>query len=319
MHMTPTRLREFEAFDAVLRCGSVTRAAELLGVSQPAISKLLRSLEIETDLRLFDRVRRRLMPTPEAKRLHDEVVRLFASARRVTELAHEMRTSGHGELRVAALPILGLKFLPKLLAQLRERHPALKVSFAMQSSHEVRESLLSRAADVGFILPLADQAPLTHAWTIRVPAVAVLPRRHILAKRRKIAPIDLDGETFISLGRAYRMRHVVDALFDGERVTRQLEIETQNAAVACELAANGAGVTVVDAVTAADFGDRAAICPLDPTVDFQFNVLIPPASAPPMLVQTLLDLVAEALRSIGSVEAVQAAGPMSEFADDGSQ
>jgi DNA-binding transcriptional LysR family regulator len=303
--VTPTRLREFEAFDAVLRCGSVTRAAELLGISQPAVSKLLRSLEIETELRLFDRVRRRLIPTPEARRLHDEVVRLFASARRVTELADEMRTSGHGELRVAALPILGLRFLPKLLAEFRVRHPGLKVAVAMESSREVRESLLNLTADIGFVLPLTDQAPLTHAWTIRVPGVAVVPRQHRLAKRRKLAPAELDGENFISLGRAYRMRYLVDALFDSERVSRRLDIETQNASVACELAAHGAGVTVVDAVTAADFADRAAICALAPTVEFQFNVLIPPASSPPMLVRELMDLVTKTLKDVGTVEAAR--------------
>lgn len=307
--VTPTRLRELEAFDAVLRCGSVTRAAETLGVSQPAVSKLLRSLEIGTELRLFDRVRRRLTPTPEARRLHDEVVRLFASARRVNELARDIRNLGHGELRVAALPILGLRFLPKLLAQLRVRHPGLKLAFTMESSREVRESLLNRSADVGFILPLPDQAPLTHAWTIRVPAVAVLPRQHRLAKRSTIAPAELDGEDFISLGRAYRMRHLVDALFNSERVARNLEIETQNASVACELAVQGAGVTVVNSVTAADFGDRAAICPLAPTVEFQFNVLIPPASAPPMLVQALIDLASEALQGLGAIEAARQTVP----------
>jgi DNA-binding transcriptional LysR family regulator len=300
--VTPARLRELEVFDAVLRCGSVTRAAELLGVSQPAISKLLRSLEIETDLRLFDRIHRRLTPTPEARRLHEEVVRLFASARRVTELAHEIRTSGHGELRVAALPILGLCFLPRLLAKLRVQHPGLKVSLSMESSKEVRETLLNRAADVGFTLPLADQAPLIHGWTILVPAVVVLPLRHRLAKTPRISPRDLDGENFISLGRTYRMRHLVDALFDGEKVSRHLEIETQNSSVACELAALGAGITVVDAVSAAEFNDRAAICPLEPTIEFQINALIQPALSPSMLVHKLMTLLEESLAGIGRIE-----------------
>lgn len=302
--MTPTRLRELEAFDAVLRCGSVTRAAETLGMSQPAVSKLLNSLEHGIGLRLFERARRRLAPTIEALRLHEEVARFFVGARRIEELVQEIRVSGHGELSIAALPILGLSFLPRLVSQLRCAHPGLKISFTLESSREVRESLLNRTADVGFVLPLPDQAPLRHGWTIRVPAVAVLAPGHRLAARESLCPADFQGESFISLGRTYRMRHLVDALFDSENVTRVLDVETQNAFAACELAVHGAGVTVVDAITARDFADRAVIRALVPTVPFQFNVLLPPSAAPPMLVMALIAKLEIALDGIGEVEEI---------------
>jgi DNA-binding transcriptional LysR family regulator len=76
---------------------------------------------------------------------------------------------------------------------------------------------------------------------------------------------DFENEPFISLGRTYRMRHLVDALFDSEEVSRRMEIETQNAFVACELAALGEGITIVDTITAARFGDRVALVPVSPS------------------------------------------------------
>jgi DNA-binding transcriptional LysR family regulator len=300
-------LREFEAFDAVLRCGSVTRAAESLGISQPAVSKLLTSLELGLGLRLFERSRRRLAPTIEALRLHEEVARFFVGARRIEELVQEIQISGHGELSIAALPILGLSFLPRLVSQLRCEHPGLKISFTLESSREVRESLLNRTADVGFVLPLSDQSPLRHGWTIRVPAMAVLPPEHRLARRQTLSPADFQGESFISLGRTYRMRHLVDALFDAANVTRILDIETQNAFAACELVVHGAGVTVVDSITARDFAARAVVCQLEPTIPFQFNVLLPPSAAPPMLVTILIERLAKALEGVGEVEATKGA------------
>lgn len=302
--MTPSRLRELEAFDAVLRCGSVTRAAESLGISQPAVSKLLMSLEQGLGLQLFERSRRRLTPVVEAIKLHEEVSRFFAGARRIEELAQEIRTYGHGELFIAALPMLGLSLLPRVVAQLRSLHPGLKISFAMDSSREIRENLLNRTVDVGFVLPLLDQTPLRHGWTIRVPAVAVLAKEHRLARRKKLSPKDFQGENFISLGRTYRIRHLIDALFDSENVVRVLDIETQNAFAACELAVHGAGVVVVDAITAREFTKRAAICQLEPTILFQYNVLLPPSAMPSRLVNRLIELLTKALRGIGEIEAV---------------
>jgi DNA-binding transcriptional LysR family regulator len=299
--MTPTRLREYEAFDAVLRSGSVTRAAELLGLSQPAVSKLLRSLELATGLALFDRVRRRLAPTAEAQRLHQEVARLFATARRVDELTRDIRDSGHGELRIAALPMLGLQFLPSVTKELRKRHPGLRISLAVESSRDVRESLLRNTADIGFLLPLSEQAPLFHGWTIRTPAVAVLPKAHRLSSRSRLVPQDFEDEPFISLGRAYRMRHLIDALFDGEEVSRRMEIETQNAFVACELAALEEGITIVDTITAARFGDRVAVVPVSPSVPIQFNVLLPPTAAPSAPVHALMDLVSDVIGETATI------------------
>jgi DNA-binding transcriptional LysR family regulator len=299
--MTPARLREYEAFDAVLRSGSVTRAAELLGLSQPAVSKLLQSLELATGLALFDRVRRRLTPTAEAQRLHQEVARLFATARRVDELTRDIRDSGQGELRIAALPILGLRFLPGVTKQLRKRHGGLRISLAVESSREVRESLLRNAADIGFVLPLSEQAPLFHGWTIRTPAVAVIPKDHRLASRSSLTPKDFENEPFISLGRTYRMRHLIDALFDGEAVSRRMEIETQNAFVACELAALGEGITIVDTITAARFNDRVALVPVSPSVPIQFNVLLPPSTVPSALIHTLMDLVTDELGKTATI------------------
>ena len=67
--MTPSRLRQLEAFRAVMQSGSVSRAAQRMLLTQPAVTKLLRSLEDETGLPLFDRSRRHLQPTPEAVKL----------------------------------------------------------------------------------------------------------------------------------------------------------------------------------------------------------------------------------------------------------
>jgi hypothetical protein len=79
-------LRQIEAFKAVIEFGTVSRAAEVLNVSQPAVSKLLTHLEAATGLKLFDRRQGRLATTPQGMRLYEEIERIFAGGPTVVRL-----------------------------------------------------------------------------------------------------------------------------------------------------------------------------------------------------------------------------------------
>ncbi|MDJ0388411.1 LysR family transcriptional regulator [Roseomonas sp. E05] len=297
--MTPARLRQLEAFLAVLHAGSVGAAAEMLSLSQPAVTKLLRALEDETDLVLFDRTRRRLRPTPEAQRFATEVEGLFAAARRVDQVANDMRSTGVGELRIASLPLLGTELLPRLLAEFAAAHGQPRLSLTVASSHEVVELVRGGQVELGFTLPLPGLAPLEVAAPFRMPAVLVLPPGHRLAGRREATPRELEGEPCISLGRQYRLRHLVDELFERHGVTRRMVAETQNAQAACAMAAAGLGFAVSDPVSAAGQAGRAAMLRLTPTTVFHIHVLAPPGRPLALLARHFLARLTAGLAPYG--------------------
>lgn len=114
------KLNEVEAFDAVMRTGSTMRAAELLGISQPAISRALARLATSTRLTLFKTVRGRLIPTPEAELFQTEVRTAFAGIDRLKSKAASIREFGTGTLRIACFPALGLSFVPKAIRLFRD-------------------------------------------------------------------------------------------------------------------------------------------------------------------------------------------------------
>ncbi|MXP62449.1 LysR family transcriptional regulator [Roseomonas sp. M0104] len=302
--MTPARLRQLEAFLAVLRAGSVGAAAERLSLSQPAVTKLLRALEEETELALFDRSRRRLHPTPEARRFAAEVEGLFAAARRVEQVASDMRSAGVGELRVASLPLLGAELLPRLLAGFAGAQGHPRLSLTVVSSHEVVELVQAGQVELGFTLPMPGLAALEVAAPFRMPAVLLLPPGHRLAGRREVAPRELEGEPCVSLGRQYRLRHLVDELFERHGVTRRMVAETQNAQATCAMVAAGLGFTVTDPVSAAAQAGRAAVLRLVPTAVFHIHVLAPPGRPLSLLARHFLAGVTAGLAPYG----VQPAG-----------
>lgn len=296
-----SRIRQLEAFQAVLNAGSVTRAAELLCVSQPSVSKLLQNLEAEIGLRLFERVRKRLLPTREGLRLGQEVEDLFLKLSRIEHVGNEMRAKGIGELRIAALPALGFGLIPQVLAKLRQNHPGTSVVLSVVPSQRVVELVAAGEVNIGFAYPV----PGTPSTLVRhplavVPAVVALPRKHRFSRRSALSLADVNDDPFISLGREDHSRDNMDVVFGKLSVTPNIVVETQYAAVACELVASGVGIAMIDAVTGNFYRGRVLIKPVNPTFHFDFGAFTAAGQPQSSIVHELLHAVVDTLREFDS-------------------
>src|SRR4051794_36524508 len=109
------RLRHIEVFHAVKQTGSIGKAAALLGVSQPAASKVLQHAESALGFKLFERVKGRLQPTVEAEVLHVEVAKLHQGLEQLRMLSANLRRFPEGRLRIGCLPSLGLSIMPRAI------------------------------------------------------------------------------------------------------------------------------------------------------------------------------------------------------------
>ena len=98
------RLRQIEVFHAVYSSGSITGAAALLNVSQPSVSKVLAHAEQQLGYLLFDRVKGKLIPTPEAHQLFVHVKAVYKDINRLRHVATNIKTAGAGRIRVAGTP-----------------------------------------------------------------------------------------------------------------------------------------------------------------------------------------------------------------------
>jgi DNA-binding transcriptional LysR family regulator len=299
--MSRVRIRQLEAFQAVLKTGSATRAAELLRISQPSVSKLLADLEADIGLRLFERIRKRLISTPEGRRLGLEVEDLFLKLSRIEHVGNEMRAKGIGELRIATLPALGIGLMPQVLAKFRHKHPRITAVLSVAPSQRVVEMVAAGEADIGFAYPV----PGTPSTLIRhplamFPAVAALSCGHRLARRSVLRPEDFGDDPFVSLGREDRSRDNMDAIFGKTSVAPEIAIETQFAAVACELVASGVGIALIDAVTASFYRGRVVIRPVNPTFNFDFGAIMLAGQPQSSIVHDFLHAVSAALHALNT-------------------
>ena len=286
MMITP---RQLEAFAAVMERGTVTAAAERLGVSQPAVSKILAGLEHEIGFALFTRIKHRLAPTSEARLLAGEIGRLYRGLERVNALAREIRDRQVGDLHIYSTPALGRSVLPDVLAGFMQRHAKARVIFHVRSSTYINQKMVDQQLDLGFSMMPFEHPAMVSEELSRPPAVCVMPGDHRLARRKAVRPADLAGEPFLSFPLDGRMRHLIDAVFEQEGIERRLQIDVYSSAEACALAARGVGVSIVEPFTARDFvRDGIAIVPFEPKIRYLFRAMRPRYREPSRLAGAFL-------------------------------
>src|SRR6201994_5130615 len=188
--------RQVEAFRATMLTGSVTEAAALMKVTQPAVSRLLRDTQALLKMELFERRGSGLVPTAAATALYMEVERSFVGLDRITAAAEEIRGRRTGTLRIAAMPALSNGYLPRLAGRFLMERPNLNLSFVGVISPIVIDWVLNNQCDIGFA-----EVPIAHAGlpSQKLPAparVAVLPTGHRLTEKKGLEPRDFGGETF---------------------------------------------------------------------------------------------------------------------------
>jgi len=269
-------VRQLEAFRATMLAGTVSGAAALLGVSQPAVSRLIGRLEKEIRITLFDRSKGRLAPTAEAQILYGQVERTFVSVDKIRELAADIATARAGHLHMAALPAVGLGFLPAAIHEFNQEHPNVTITAEVNLSARVEESVAAQHVDFGIGEFPFRRTGLESEIFSRAPEYLVVPSGHVLAGKTYARPADVEGLPFIALMRDQVGRHVADRVFERAGITRRIVAETQVNAMICDLVRRGVGVALVDPFTAADYAGRGIVAiPFRPRIEFRLGILYP--------------------------------------------
>ncbi|MDZ5449549.1 LysR substrate-binding domain-containing protein [Labrys sedimenti] len=264
-------LRQVEAFRAVMQTGRMTLAAELMAVTQPAVSRLVADLERATGLDLFERRGNQIRPTRAAIDLMREVERAFVGLDRIAALAGEIGRQSAGTLRIAAMPALGNGLLPRFLARFLRDKPGLSASLNTLPSAMVIEAVAAGQADIGY----ADEPLERGGFLIEAhPAAAIvaIPAGHRLDAKTMIEPGDLAGERVINLdpGTLFSMR--VEQALAG--VPRLAALEARLSYSALTLVAEGAGIALVDPASASEFaGQDIVFRPFSLYIDAGFQMV----------------------------------------------
>lgn len=257
--MAAVNLRHIEIFHAVMTAGNLTEAARLLHTSQPTVSRELARFEKVLGLKLFERTRGRLHPTVQGLRLFEEVQRSWYGLDRIVNAAESLREFRQGELSIVCLPVFSQSLLPALIQPFLARYPEVSLNIVPQESPLLEEWLSAQRHDLGLTETLHTPAGTERTELFSLDEVCVLPPGHRLATKAVLTPQDFHAENYISLSRTDSYRQLLDALFNEHQVKRRMVVETHSAASVCAMVRAGAGLSVVNPLTALDYAASGVV------------------------------------------------------------
>lgn len=289
------RFRQLQAFHAIFETGTVTGAARQLGISQPGISNLLAQLERQAGFKLFERVKGRLVATPEAGVLFQEVDTVVRGLDHVTQAMVDLQNKQAGQLQVASQHSMSFGFMPRLIAQFARDRPDMSISFQSQYSVKIQEWVVAGLFEIGVCeLPLLQDGLQAHL--VPVELMLALPEGNPLARHAVLTPALLAGEPFVVMGPEHVTHRRLREAFDSAGVTLRTRVHSHLFKNLLGFVQEGMGCALLDPFALAfDNGSGHVVRRFRPRLLMEIAVITSQGRPLSTLGQEFLDLLIGAL------------------------
>ena len=266
------RPSHIDVCNAVLLTGSVTAAARLLNVSQPAVTKLLQSAENQLGFKLFVREKGRLVPTQEALALQPEIFEIASRIQRLRDMARELNVERKSVLRVACVPSIAAALLPHVLPRFMKQYPNVICHLETQSHAGIIERLLRRQSDIGFSLASVPKPGIVEEPLVSGRGVCVAPVAQFSERKKEVTWGDLAHCTLIRIPASSNFGGLMfEASQSFDELSNSPIMVTTNL-LAMKLAEQGVGVATIDSFTAASADPKLVrVLPLSPATEVRLN------------------------------------------------
>jgi DNA-binding transcriptional LysR family regulator len=297
-----TPFRQFQAFHAIMERGTVTAAAEHLGVSQPAISNLLSQLERRTKFKLFERRRGRLVPTPEAAVLFDEIDTIVRGLDHVNQAVADLQNRTAGQLQVASNHALAFGFIPAEIAAFCEKRPNLTLAVQSQYSGKIQEWVAAGLYEIGICeRPILHEGLEERRFTFET--LCAIPVCAGLSDDAPVTPNALDDYPFIIMGADHMVTRRTREAFHSNGAHFRVRCHTDLFRNALNLVKQGLGAAMIDPFTlASDDGQGYVVRRLEPTVHLDIVIVTRRDRPISVIGQEFLDQIIPQMEKIAIVE-----------------
>ncbi len=191
-------MNRYKAFLKVVEIGSYTKAAEILGYTQPALSQMISSLEKEISITLLYRSRYGIKLTPEGERLFPFIQKTVQQYEQLLQMEDEIQKLDSGIVRIGTVSSVSCHWLPPVIQKFWTFYPNVQLILHQGDYSSICDWVQNGTVDLGFVNPIAAKGLETHILKSD-PFVAVLPVEHPLAQKNKISLQELADEPYLLL------------------------------------------------------------------------------------------------------------------------
>ena len=269
------RLRHIEVFHAIMQVGTISGAAQVLHISQPAVTKVLQHCELQLGMPLFERVRGKLYPKPEAHRLFAETEKLHRDLAGIRRLAASLKGRAVETIRRVSTPTIAISVLPGAMTRWRREFGSTRCELATHQTSEIVNTLRLGEADLG--LSLQDpRHPGIVAEPLAQGVMTVIAPAGSWRAADRANPVSADGLSGELIGHADNdpLGELLVAACEAQGVHPVFSTVVQTYQIARSLVEAGAGMAVVDPFTAASAqADKVQRRPWAPAIPVQLFLL----------------------------------------------
>jgi DNA-binding transcriptional LysR family regulator len=243
------QIENLRVFCDLVESESFTKAAQINGVTQSAISQTLSGLERTFKSLLIQRSRKHFGLTPEGRVLYDYSKQIIQTAQSLDSRLHELKDLISGTIRVAAIYSIGLHDLPPFIRKFMKSHPTVNIHVEYRQASQVYEDVLGNSVDLGLVAHPVKDAKLTILPLRHEPLVLICHPQHAFAKRKSIKLTALKGQKLISFDPQTPTRKALDKVFKQHGVTVNHVMEFDNVETVKRAVEIEAGLSIVPQIT----------------------------------------------------------------------
>lgn len=295
-------LRQLEIFRAVMQAGTTSGAAHILGISQPAVSNMIRHMEAQSGIKLFNRYKGRLWPTEEAGILNHDVESIFVMFRSVSQKVQDLRESRVGSIKIVSVPSLAQSVLLSAMRSFLADRPNVSISLDLERMEGVINRVDHNLADFGMTLAFSGY-PSVEAKPMHLGCmVCVMPADHPLTACETVRAADIRRHPFITMERGTPLGNIIANAFTSAGEDFSWVVETRYSNMAYSLVENGLGVALIDEYYARSHAsERVVIRPFVPTIPLTVYVLFSRLRPLPSLAKALIHEIENAFLELSTL------------------
>lgn len=287
-------LNQLKIFYMAAKRGNLSKAADDLFITQPAVTKGIQRLQEHYDIRLMDRFGKKMVLTYAGEVLYDIAEKIFELERHAEDSIHGFKQRKTGRIRIHASESFGAYYLPSIMNPFSKAHPLINISVNILPNEHVVKNIADLACDIGFIsYPIEHEKVHIHA-ILEDQLVFILPPEHPICRRKSLRPRDLEGNPMIVHEKKSAPHQIFHEFIEKNKIAFTSSLELSSNRAIKRAVENGLGIALISRKVAEEeiqTGRLKAIPVPDKTIKRKFYLIYHKKKFISDTLQTFIDQV----------------------------